>query len=243
MKKQITTVLSFFAVFSFCITVYAQTELTEKVATSSTQTTEVSSESATVVEPEIQDLKEKIATKVAELRKKNQKAVAGHIDSIKGAVIMATSADASEYEVKLDESLTKTYQIGTGYKEIKSSDLKKGDYIIVTGPMLDKTIDANVIYRDEQYVVMSGKVTEVDKTDFFLKVTTTSKDNVTIDIETKTLQQLLNIKTLQPEKTVFSKIKEGDTVHFAAKKDIKVTEENRYSALRVLIIPQEFFQK
>ncbi len=235
--------LLFIAVFmlSLSAVAYAQTELTEKTPTASESAN--ASSAATLLEPEVKDLKDKIATKVAELRKKSQKAIVGNIIELKEGSIKVESVEGVQYEVKTDASLTKTYQIGTGYKEIKTSDLKKDDYIIVTGPVLDQSVEANVIYRDERYIVVSGKLTEVDKTDFFLKVATTSKENYTIDVEKGTVQQMLNIKTLLQEKTTFSKIKEGDTIHVAAKKDPKVKEEGRFSGIRFLIIPQEYFQK
>ncbi len=40
---------------------------------------------------------------------------------------------------------------------------------------------------------------------------------------------------------VRSKIKEGDTIHYVLKKTGKEREANRYSALRVMVIPQEYF--
>jgi hypothetical protein len=45
------------------------------------------------------------------------------------------------------------------------------------------------------------------------------------------------------EKSGFSKIKEGDTVHFVVKKTGEEKELNRYSAQKILVIPQEFFIK
>ena len=57
-----------------------------------------------------------------------------------------------------------------------------------------------------------------------------------------TTQQLMDIKTLELSKVGFSKYKEGDTIHFVFKK-IAGAKENRYTALKVVIIPQEYFQK
>ena len=243
MKNNLIRIFSVVAIVSISTSVYAQTELKEKISTESSKQSDSISSSAAVIEPEIKDLKEKIATKVAELRKKSQKPIAGTVAEISDKTIKISSEDLDEYEVKTDDSLTKYYQIGTTYKELKFADLKKGDYIIVTGPLLDKSVDANVIYRDESYTVVSGKITIVDKDNFLVKVTTISKDNYVFDIEKKTRQEILNIKTLEIDKATFSKIKEGDTIHIAAKKDPKIKEEGRFSAIRFLVIPQEYFQK
>lgn len=221
-------------------TVYGQT--IKKDSSPSAAMAKDASPSAAITQTEIQDLKEKIATKVAELRKKNQKALAGTITSIKDKSIFIKNNEDAEYEVKVDEALTKVYLIGTTKKEMKSTDLKKGSYIIATGPILDKTIDANYIYQDEQFTVLSGKITEINKDDFSIKVLTTDKDTYTLDIENSTNQQMMDIKTLELDKVGFSKLKEGDTIHFVIKKT-GIEKENRYTATKIVIVPQEYFQK
>ncbi|OGK24152.1 hypothetical protein A2954_03930 [Candidatus Roizmanbacteria bacterium RIFCSPLOWO2_01_FULL_37_12] len=204
---------------------------------------------------EIRSLKEKIATKVAELREKNTKAVSGIVQEIKTpqkvSVIKIKNWKDEILEIKIDSDLTKFYQItGEQQKEIKPSTLKKDSYIIATGIIKDKVVEANFVYLDDYFVVGSGKVTEVNKSDFFLSVITTDKENYTLDIETFTKQQLLNIKTLLPENVGFSKIKEGDSIHFVIKKTGATSslveqekEINRFPAQRLLIIPQEYFIK
>lgn len=213
------------------------------VVSSSAQT--ISTSSAVKDETkEIKDLKDKIATKVAELQKENQKAITGSVLSNKDGEVMLKANDDAEYEVKIDDTLTKIYQIvGAQKKEVKFSDVKKDSYIIVTGPLIDKTVTANFIYLDDRFIVRAGKITEVDSEDYFIKVTTTEKDDYILDIETTTISQMLNIKTLTPEKIGFSKIKEGDTVHFVVRKTGQEEEPNRYSASKILIVPQEYFMK
>lgn len=206
--------------------------------------TKTATPSSNIEEKEIQIFKEKIATKVAELRQKNNKAVSGVILAISDNNIKIKSPDnKEEYTIQLDEALTKYYQIiGNQKKEIKLSTLKKDDYIIAVGVTIDKTMNANAVYIDEQYLVGSGKIIEIDKNNYSLKVSTNDKESYIIEIEDYTKQAMLNIKTLEMERTGFSKIKEGDTIHFVAKKKIS-TKENRHSAYKILIIPQEYFMK
>lgn len=193
---------------------------------------------------EIQSLKEKIATKVAELREKNNKAVSGTVTEISGKKIKIKTTDEESFEIKFDSELTKFYQITTGQKkEIKFQDLKKGSYVIVTGVINDKIVEANAVYIDELFIVGSGKISEVNKEDFYIKVVTSEKENYTLDIETFSKQLIMNIKTLEIEKVGFSKIKEGDTIHFVVKKSGLEKEINRYAAQKVLILPQEYFIK
>jgi len=200
-------------------------------------------EVSAVEEQQIKDLKEKIATKVAEINEKNTKAISGYITNIKDKIINIKNDDG-DYEVKTDETITKYFQIsGNRKNEIKLQNLKKGNYIIANGLINDKKIDTNFIYVDEAYSVKSGKVSEINSDDYYIKVVTLEKENYILDIESYTKKQMLNIKTLQLETIGFSKVKEGDTIHFVIKKTSEKNENNRFSAQKILIIPQEFFIK
>lgn len=238
MKK--TIILFIFATILLPITGIAKGQIP---ATVSTDEAQVSSPSS-IDEKEINTLKEKIATKVAELREKNNKAVGGTVTAVSIGVLRIKESDENNYEIKIDDALTKTYQIVNNQKkEIKIQDIKKGDYIIVTGDLNEKTITANFIYVDELYIVNSGSVSEVNKEDYYIKVLTADKETFTLDIETFTKQQMLNIKTLKPENVGFSKVKEGDTLHFVVKKTGNEREVNRFAAQKIFIIPQEYFIK
>jgi hypothetical protein len=244
MKDQVIMSVAVVAAFSIGVSaVSGQTKtLTPSLSATQVAPSKVATSSGTL-DKEVQDLKDKVANKVAELRQKDRKAVSGIISGVKGTTISIKSSDDVEYEIKIDDTLTKYYQVTSSKKEIKLTDLKKDDYIIVTGPILDKSVTANTIYRDEQYIIKSGKITEVNKDDYYVKVITPTKDNYTLDIENRTIQYLMDIKTLDQNKVGFSKFKEGDVVHFIAKRTGKETEANRYSAEKIIIIPQEYFIK
>ena len=189
---------------------------------------------------------EKLATKVEETRKKDQKAYVGLITKIEGATMTISSvngADEKIYSVKIDDTLTVISRIvGTAKKELKKSDLKIGDYVIVSGQMLNDTLESSEIDIDEQFIVKTAKITELSRTDYYLKVITYDKDEYTLDIQNSTRQFMLNVKSKEVEKTGFSKIKEGDTVHFVVSKTNPGAgkEKNRYDAVRILVVPQEF---
>lgn len=190
----------------------------------------------------VEDLKEKIANKVAEIRKKNTRAVAGKALNISSGAIKIKRTDGEEYEVKLDDALTKYYRIsGSNQKEIKKEDIEKDDYLIVSGVINDKVVTANSIFIDQSFVVGSGKITEVDKENYVLTVLSADKTVYKLSIENSTKQQIINIKTLDLEKTGFSKIIAGDSVHFAA--ESAIDEDGAYKADKILIVPQEYFMK
>lgn len=201
-----------------------------------------SSSPTITVDKDIEKLKEKIANKVSEIRKKNNKAVSGFVVSNDGNT-MKINNNGEENQVKFDDTLTKYFKIlGTQKKEIKADDIKKNDYAIVSGVVADNIISANVVLIDENFLVDSGKITEINKDSYNIKVLTSDKNIYSLDIETYTKQFIVNIKTLDLERVGFSKIKEGDTVHFVVKKTGE-EKNNNYSAIKILIIPQEYFIK
>ena len=213
----------------------------------SSQTISVSTPTATITSSQDKDIKlfkEKIATKVAELQEKNNKVISGYVIQKDDSFLKIRTNDEQIYEIKIDPLLTKFYQINNNQQvEIKFSDIKKDDYLFVTGVINDKIINANSLFVDESLVVLSGRITEIDKENYSLKVLTNELENYTLDIESTTKQLMVNIKTLVIERIGFSKIKEGDIAHFVFKKSAANEKENRYSVLKILLIPQEYFLK
>lgn len=191
---------------------------------------------------EIVDFKEKLASQVAKLSKKNKKAVAGIVDSIDSKKFKVKTDDEGDFEVKIDPDLTKFFLITLAGKTEKNiSTLKKGAYVIVGGVLVDRVIEGNVIYQDEQFLADAGKIVAINASDNSIDVVTLAKETYTLDVAVATRLQIINIKTLESERTTFTKIKEGDSVHFVVKKATNV--KNRFNAVRILVIPQEYFIK
>jgi hypothetical protein len=235
--KKILTVAAIAIYIFLPVVVLAQTQ-------TATPSPSIAADVQGVEDEDIKYLKEKIATKVAELREKNSRAVSGMVTAVSNKVVKITTSAGKDFDIQIDDTLTKFYQIsGILTKEATFQQIKKNSYIIVTGMIGDKTVDANVIYLDESYLVMTGKITEVNKDDYYVKVSTSEKATYTLDIETYTKEKILNIKTLVLEAVGFSKLKEGDTVHFVVKRTGTEKEPNRYPAQRIVIIPQEYFIK
>ena len=117
----------------------------------------------------------------------------------------------------------------------------KGNYIFVTGPEIGETVTANEVYKDTQYIIMSGKITEVNQDDFTVKIVTIDKSDYELDIEKSTKLKLLDIKTFETDSIGFSKLKEGDSVHAVVKGDPENPDITRFNAIKLLIIPNEYF--
>ncbi|MFA6080856.1 MAG: hypothetical protein WC741_00425 [Patescibacteria group bacterium] len=216
--------------------------LTGSIAIAQTPSVTASSSPTVAVDKDIQQLKDKIANKVSEIRKQNNKAISGFVLNIDENT-MKLSTDGEVNQVKFDDALTKVFKVlGTTKKEIKKENISKNDYAIVSGVVTDNMITANVVLIDENFVADSGKITEINKDSYNIKVLTSDKNTYSLDIETTTKQYMVNIKTLLLETIGFSKLKEGDTVHFVVKKT-GLEKGNNYSATKILIVPQEYFIK
>lgn len=223
---------------SSALTTYAVTP----VATDSAGQVEATSSSN--ISKEVQKLKENLVNKVAQIQKKELRVVVGKVTEVGKTSLKVTAEDATVFTVSLDDVVTKYYSLKSGTKkELEKSDISTGDYLIIAGVVNDTKISANSIYIDSQVVVGSGTVATIDKTDFSLVVNSFTHERYTIDIESATKLSLLDSKTLELESAGFSKIKEGDAVHFVLTVSGKEKEKNRYSAQKLLIIPQEYFQK
>lgn len=193
---------------------------------------------------DIETLKDKIADRVAELSQKDNKAYAGFIEKVDGETIRIKSTSAQTVTIKVDDILTKYFQIEDNAKEeVDFKDLEVGDYIIVSGPRDEKKVNANFIYIDTTYEIGSGKVTEVNSSDNSLRIVTLDRQDLILDIEVATSMQIVDIKSLELSRVGFSKIKNGDTVHFVFKKSQNPSKNNTYPAQKIILIPQEFFDK
>ncbi len=194
-------------------------------------------------EEKIDQLKEKIASKVAEIQNENNFGVSGYIDNIKDNLISINNDLGETYHIKTDEVITKYYQvINNRRQEIEPNEIQKGDFIVATGIIDGNQIEANNIYKDENFLIQTGQVIEINKDEYWIKINTLEKEAVILDIETYTKKFLLSIQDYRLESVGFSKIKEGDSVIFAIKKTNN-KQINRASAIKMIIIPQEFFLK
>ncbi|OGK20630.1 hypothetical protein A3C23_05550 [Candidatus Roizmanbacteria bacterium RIFCSPHIGHO2_02_FULL_37_13b] len=224
---------------------YAQnlspTEKITSISPSESPKTTLKPTPTTKEDENIQTLKDKIATKVAELREKNRTIIIGYLQKNDNNTLLVKDEKEIEYKITVDSDLTKIYTItGNAQKEIKLKDLINSSYLIISGTKIDDSISANIIYVDKQYFVASGKIIEVNTDDKTIGVLTTDKEQYILDVETKTKQAILNVKTLDSQKGGFSKIKVGDTLHFVAMR-LKDEKTGRNKAIRLLLVPQEFF--
>lgn len=194
------------------------------------------------IDEEVEELKEKVESKVSELNEENKTTYSGVVSSFAEDII-TLKTEGGEVDIEIDPELTTYYQIqNNSTSEINRDDIEEEDYVLVSGPKIGNTVNANAVYKDVSYIARSGTIIEVNDDSFYIRVQTLEKDIYILDIEQSTTQQLLDIKSFELETMGFSKLKEGDTVHFVIK-GTSIDEEKRYSAVKMIVIPQEYFIK
>ncbi|MFZ5845260.1 MAG: hypothetical protein ACOY0S_02215 [Patescibacteria group bacterium] len=188
---------------------------------------------ASTKQKQIEDLKERLATKVAELRSLTRRAIAGTTKTISLSSFTVETA-TKDIKIELTDDIKVIQYLKGSRTKLTVDDLDKGDNVVVFGEY-ETTLDllrAKVIFIQAALpIFVSGTVTEIDKDEFTLTLTTPDAKNIIVDIEkyTKT-QQWTSGSGIT--KSGFSKINLGDTLHVVATPAPK--KENRVSALRIL---------
>jgi hypothetical protein len=183
-------------------------------------------------------LKEKIETKVAEIAKNDKQIVRGIIKETRTEEIDIVLSDQKTKKILLEGGVTVIKDlVRAEMKPLAIKELTKDDVIIVAGFPLENDFSAKMIFRIPKMSFISGQITDVSK-DFVITLIGVDKKEVAIDIESSTTQNLLDSKSITYKKTGFSKIKVGDRIQAVV---LEGKPGNNKKALRIVIIPQEYF--
>lgn len=182
---------------------------------------------------QIEALKEKIATKVAQIREKDKTATAGGIKKIEEASLLLTTLKGTDVHVSYSDDTIFSMRTGSENKEISAKTLKENDFIAVFGYRDNATISSKYIYVQTPLSRVIGKIADIDKTNFTLTVKDKEGSRV-IDIESSTKMTLIT-PDKKKQKGGFSKFKIGDIIHVVGKRDKK--EGEKINASFVITLP------
>lgn len=183
---------------------------------------------------QIEELKVRLATKVAELRSVVKRAMYGTVKSV--SLTSATvETKTKDIKIELTDDVTVSQVISGKRVSLDLEKLEAKDTVTVFGSY-DETLDllkAQYIFieRPTQITRVSGTVANVDNEEFSLIVNTAEGRSITIDIE-KNTKTTVRTDSDGIVKSGFSKIAVGDTVHIAGSPVPKT--DNHISASRVL---------
>lgn len=232
-KYLLMTIISIYFILNLNNSVFAQSPSPTVKAKTATPTVGVSEEVIDKLK-QIEQLKEKIATKVAEIRDKDKKGAYGTVSKIekdsltlqgkKGETVVTYSDDTVFYSLSAGEK-----------KELTAKNISVGDTISVLGYLTDDKakITAKYIYLHPTYLHTTGKIVDIDKDNYTITIKE-KQGNQVVDIETSTKINLY-VKGKDWQKGGFSKFKLGDYIHAIGTPNAK--DKNKITGLRVYVVP------
>lgn len=181
----------------------------------------------------IDDLKERLATKVAELRQTQRKAISGVVKEVTVSTFTIETS-GSDIKIELTDDI-KVFQTIKGKRTaLTTDDIAKSDYVAVIGNLdtgLDLLYAKVVVIQNAPLFRVAGMVSEIDRTEFTATVKTPDGQEYVIDIE-KSTGALIFDQTRGLIKGGFSKLAIGNTVHIVG--TVVPKKENRVSAVRLI---------
>lgn len=182
---------------------------------------------------QLDDLKERLATKVAQLRQTQRKAIFGTVKTVSVSTV-TIETKTSDVKIELTDDI-KIYQMLKGQRtKLTQDDLAKGDVVTVFGDY-DASLDllrAKVIFIQGTFPKhVSGIVKEIDQKGFVITLTTSDNQTETVDVE-KSTASVMWVEPKGLEKSGFSKIEVGHILHITGAAVPK--KENRIAATRIV---------
>jgi len=184
---------------------------------------------------QIDDLKERLATKVAELRQTQKKAIYGTIKAVSVSTF-TVETKTNDLKMELTDDIKVFQRIKDKRTELTTEDLAKDDVVSVFGDYdtgLDLLKAHIVVIQAKPLTRIAGVVTDIDREEFTVTVKTKDNQTYVVDIE-KTTQALAFDSAKGLVKGGFSKLETGKTVHVIGVLDTKV--DRRISASRIIDI-------
>jgi hypothetical protein len=240
MNNKISILVLFVLGFMMVQQVTAQSSSSIKSSSSSSVSVsslvQSSTSSTTSAQVILETLKEKVATQVAALSRENNKILAGTITKKESDILTLIDNDEKVFSAKYDS--VSVWQNAQNIRELKSDDIKVGDYMILEGFMIDDVLQVNTGYKDSTYIIGHGNVSGIDGDKNIISIAGNNLKNTDVKAEVATKFLLYNQKTKVLDKTSPDKLIAGDSVHFMA-----VSKNKVLTAQKIIIIPQELFIK
>lgn len=181
----------------------------------------------------IDDLKERLATKVAELRQTQKKAIFGTVTAVSVSTF-TVETETTNYKLELTDDIAVVQTIKGKRTLLAHEDIEKDDTVAVLGEFdtgLDLLRARVVVIQAKPLDRISGTVTEIDRKNFTTTVTTDAGVAYLVDIE-KSTATLTFDRQKGLVKGGFSKLETGHAVHVIGSAVAKA--DKRISAARLI---------
>lgn len=199
-------------------------------------TTPASEEVTENLSSQINNLKEKIASRVAQLNLVEKRGVIGTVQEVKGTQITLTTPQGDTRVIDVDEITKFSSSSDSGFG---LSDIEKNDTLSVIGLYNKESerILARFVTVTTIPQFLSGGVTSIDDENSVITVTTPDEKDYKVDIENVTKVLAYSGDDLEtPTRAKFSSIERGTRIVVVGYPDNK--EKNRITATRVLLFSE-----
>ncbi len=186
----------------------------------------------------VDDLMDRLATRVAQLSQTQKKAITGTVNAVSVSSFTLETA-TKNYKIELPDTLKVFQSIKGKRTELTQEDIAKGDTVTAFGGY-DETIDtlrASVVWIEPTISIFqfAGVIGSIDKTDYSFTVVTAQKQTITVDFETSSRLSIFD--GTQIAKGGFSKMSPKTSVLITG--SAVPNKTNRYSATRILLLQPE----
>ena len=224
---KILRIASILGILAFAGSVYAATPSATSSANSTTITTPTMGQ--------IENLKERLATKVAELQQVQKKAIVGTVKDISVASI-SVATQTSDVKIELTDNIGVFQTIKGKRTTLTTNDISKDDMVVVFGDY-DATLDLLkakvIVIQDPLPTRTSGTITDIDRKNYTVTIQSTEGPVYTVDIW-NTTAMFIGDHQNGITKGGFSKVQIGETVFVVGTPEPK--KDNYISAVRMLDI-------
>ena len=179
----------------------------------------------------IEDLKDRLATKVAELRQTSRKAIYGTVKST-SITSFVVETKTKDVKIELTDEIKVIQYLKGKRTALTPEDIAKGDLVSVFGDY-DTTLDllkaTFVLIQSPGPERISGTVTSRDDKEYTLTIKNSQGVTYIVDIEKSTKTLLWDREKKALVKSGFSKIVAGNVVHIVGfpvpKKELRISAE------------------
>lgn len=190
------------------------------------------------VQDKIDDLKERLATRVAEIRAKSKRAFHGTIVE-KDDVTFSLENGENKTTIVVDDQTIIEQITASGKNTITASTLEVGEKITAFGILdLDqKTLIAKRVIVRKTPIMFYGTAKKVDQNKGIITVSDIGGEEYAFDYEIRTKCVIWDSGEKKLSSCGLSKISEGDFIF--ARVQPKEEGEEVYTVLRILVLPSE----
>lgn len=163
----------------------------------------------------LDDLKDRLATKVAQLRQLTKRAVYGKVKAVSVSTF-TVETKTSDIKIELTDDITVVQFLKGKRTELKTENIETGDEVVVFGDY-----DSGLELLKAKFVFIqgalpqrvSGTVTKTDAKAFTITVKTDKDETYTVDFERTTTTNKWDAEKDAVTKIGFTGIVAGDTIH------------------------------